>query len=487
MANSPLFPVLLSGGTGVRLWPVSREDEPKPFMKVADNQSLLQKTYLRAIALPDVQSVLTVTNREYFFRTHDEFEALRGSTPASRDIQNTFLLEPMGRNTAPAIALAALMLADLHGEDAIMLVLSADHLIENDAELLAAVTEAKKMANDGYLTTFGITPTRPETGYGYIKCGTTITNTSGFKVAKFVEKPSAELAHDYIASGEYYWNAGIFCFKAGKILSELQTYCPDVYAAAVKTWEHTKADAHNNKNTYNIHAETFASVPSISLDYAVMEKSNSVAIVPAKFKWSDIGSWESMCNFVSPDELNNRIDGKAILVDTKNTYVQSRSRTVAAVGIENLIIVDTDDAVLVAHRDKTQDVRKVVDHLRLAKNDIYKFHKTVTFQWGTCTILEESNDFKVKRIVVKPHAALPPQTLSDRSEHWTVVSGVAKITCDRETRLVQTNASLFLPAGETHRLENAGDTPLVIIEIQNNVNIETSGTANLREEKKNVV
>lgn len=496
---SPLFPVLLSGGAGVRLWPVSREDEPKPFIKVAGNESLLQKTYLRAISLPSVEAVLTVTNEEYFFRTQDEYADLVGKDGVSSNIPNIFLLEPFGRNTAPAIAIAALMLREEYGDDATMLVLSADHLIEDDEEFMASVSAARKLADDGYLATFGMTPTRPETGYGYIKCGEAVDGASGFKVDKFVEKPSAVIAEEYIASGQYYWNAGIFCFKVGKILEELKEHCPDVYNAVSLSWNMTRTKNRDYKNIYNINRELFAQVPSISLDYAVMEKSKNVTIVPSKFKWNDVGSWESMCSFISPDEFNNRVDGKVVLVDTRNTYVQSRTRTVAAVGVEDLIIVDTDDAVLVAHRQKTQDVKKVVEQLRSTKNDVYKVHKTATHPWGTYTILDENDLFRVRRVVVKPKTSFPAHMPNLRSGNWTVVSGVAKLTSHSSTRFIKVNEPFFMFGDEIFQLENAGSSPLVLIEIQNGERLADKGNVkndgcpeienitNLREEKKNAV
>jgi mannose-1-phosphate guanylyltransferase / mannose-6-phosphate isomerase len=497
--DSPLFPVLLSGGTGVRLWPVSREDEPKPFIKVFGNESLLQKTYLRAISLPSVEAVLTVTNEEYFFRTQDEYTDLIEKKKSAEDIENIYILEPIGRNTAPAIALAAFMLRDKYGDDATMLVLSADHLIENDEEFMTSVSAARSLADKGYLATFGMMPTRPETGYGYIKCGEDIEGTRGFKVDKFVEKPSAIVAEEYMKVGQYFWNAGIFCFKVGKILNELQEHCPDVFKAVSHSWNMSKQKKIDHKNIYHINRELFSNVPSISLDYAVMEKSKSVAIVPSKFKWNDVGSWDSMCSFIEPDEFNNRVDGKVVVVDSKNTYVQSRTRTVAVVGVEDLIIVDTEDAVLVAHRQKTQDVKKVVDHLRFARNDVYKVHKTVTCPWGTYAVLDQNESFRIRRIIIKPMTSLPTQTHTFSLGNWTVVSGVAKLSHHSTVRSFKTNESIPIPMGETYQLENAGNLPLVLIEIQSGGRIgdldiaqideynQNKETTNLRREKKNAV
>jgi mannose-1-phosphate guanylyltransferase len=458
-----LIPVILSGGAGTRLWPVSREAHPKPFMKLADGQSLLQKTFLRAAGLPGVREILTITNREYYFKSKDEYETTVAQTAA----RPTFLLEPVGRNTAPAIALGAMKIAAEHGPDALMLVLSADHLIGNLDSFSAAVDAACRSAEDGALVTFGIVPTGPETGFGYIECGAAPESSSPVRrVSRFVEKPTQELAREYLATGRYLWNSGMFCFKAGVILKELASHAPQLHQAALACWEVTKGKTGPKDGMVDIDPATFAHVPDISIDYAIMERSENVMVVPSEFSWSDIGSWSAVSDLVSPDAAGNRVVGEAILVDTGNTYIQSENRLVAAVGVGDLIIVDTPDALLVANRDHVQDVKKVVAQLKLQAHESYRLHRTVSRPWGTYTVLEDGPRFKIKRIVVKPGASLSLQMHHHRSEHWIVVSGMARVVNGEQELFVNTNESTYIPAGHKHRLENPGILDLVMIEVQ---------------------
>lgn len=465
-----LIPVILSGGAGTRLWPVSREAHPKPFMKLADGQSLLQKTYLRAMGLEDVTEVLTITNREYYFKTKDEYAGMPVKTAAAQ----SYLLEPVGRNTAPAIALGALKIAVEHGPDALMLVLAADHLIEDPDSFAMAVSVARQAAEQGSLVTFGIVPTGPETGFGYIERGASINPipeegkdvVAAYAVKRFVEKPSLDVAREYLATGRYLWNSGMFCFKAGVILRELEAHAPHLFQAALACWDATRASPGINAAAMEIDPATFTHVPDISIDYAVMERSSNVAVVPGDFGWSDIGSWGAVSELTRPDEAGNRVEGEAILVDTENTYIQSESRLVAAVGLEHLIIIDTPDALLVANRDRVQDVKKVVEKLKLQAHESYRLHRTVSRPWGTYTVLEEGSRFKIKRIVVKPGASLSLQMHYHRSEHWIVVSGMARIVNGDQVHLINTNESTFIPAGHAHRLENPGILDLVMIEVQ---------------------
>ncbi|TSE30769.1 Alginate biosynthesis protein AlgA [Tepidimonas thermarum] len=458
MSHPMLFPIVLSGGAGTRLWPVSREVHPKPFMTLPDGQTLLHKTYRRALSLPGVQEVITVTNRDHYFRTKDEYMAVQSPLPAS------YLLEPQGRNTAPAIALAALYCQHHFGPQALMLVLPADHLITRHDAFVQAVQAATGLAQHGYLVTFGITPTAPETGYGYIQVGEPLGQ--GFAVRRFVEKPDAATAASYLASGGYCWNAGMFCFQAGVMLSALQTASPEVWAAASRCWEHTRAHLPPGPGMVELDAASFADMPDISIDYAVMEKAPQVAVLPCDLGWSDIGSWNALCQLVPPDDHGNRHIGDAVLVDSRDTFIQSEHHLVAAVGVHDLIIVDTADAVLVAHKDKTQDVRKVVQRLKQSGHETYRLHRTVTRPWGTYTVLEEGPRFKIKRIEVRPGASLSLQMHHHRSEHWVVVSGIAKVVNGDSERLVNTNESTYIPAGQKHRLENPGKLDLVMIEVQ---------------------
>ncbi|NMM25974.1 MAG: mannose-1-phosphate guanylyltransferase/mannose-6-phosphate isomerase [Glaciimonas sp.] len=447
-----LFPVILSGGAGSRLWPVSRELHPKPFMTLADGESLLQKTFLRAAALPDVEQILTVTNSGLFYKTEEQYSKLHSS------LHTSFLLEPVGRNTAPAIAAAATYLAQTAGPDSLMLVLSADHLISDPVAFGVAVEAAVHLAQDGQLVTFGITPNHPDTAYGYIQA-------DGHKVSRFVEKPTLEKARQYLASGNYLWNAGIFCFKVSAVLAELEACAPEVMRAidpcmALNTLDSLK----NGKITLD--ADSFAQAPDISIDYALMERSKKVAVVACDIGWSDIGSWDAVSELSVPDENGNRTVGETVLYDTNNCYIQSNDRIVSAVGVQDLIIIDTPDALLVVDRSRVQDVKKIVSQLKEKQHDSYKLHKKVDRPWGAYVVLEEGNGFKIKRIEVKPGASLSLQMHHHRSEHWIVVSGIAKVVNGERELLVNTNESTYIPAGHKHRLENPGLLDLVMIEVQ---------------------
>jgi mannose-1-phosphate guanylyltransferase len=463
-----LIPVILSGGAGTRLWPVSREGHPKPFMKLADGQSLLHKTYRRAAAVASGSEILTVTNRDYYFMSKDEL-AGAGLDDGHHGV---YLLEPAGRNTAPAVALAAHHLADKYGRDTLMLVLAADHLIGDAPAFNAAVGAAAALAREDRLVTFGIVPTAPETGFGYIECGAPLElapstlGGEGFAVARFVEKPPLEKAREYLDAGNYLWNSGMFCFKAGVILDELARHAPEVARTAEACWAAMRNGGADQASMLEIPAEAFAEVPDISIDYAVMEKSSLVAVVPGNFGWSDIGSWNAVSELVEPDATNNRIVGEAILIDSSNTFVQSENRLVAGIGLDNLMIIDTPDALLVAHPDRAQDVKKIVTQLKASGHDAYRLHRTVGRPWGTFTVLEEGPRFKIKRIVVKPGASLSLQMHHHRSEHWIVVCGMARVVNGEQEIFINTNESTYIPAGHQHRLENPGILELVMIEVQ---------------------
>lgn len=457
-----ILPVVLSGGAGTRLWPVSREGHPKPFMKLADGESLLQKSYQRAAAIDHVSDILTITNRDYYFKSKDEFQSAQPRTDAT---SASFLLEPCGRNTAPAIALGALYAADFHGLDTVLLVLPADHLIKDQAAFARNVQQAVPLAASGKLVTFGIKPSAPETGFGYIECGLPCGNGARF-VARFAEKPSLEQAQAYLENGNYLWNSGMFCFSASAILNQLEKHAPDLYAKALACWRESRDIDGDARRMVEIDPNTFAELPDISIDYAVMEKSSEVAVIPAEFDWSDIGSWNAISELTTPDELGNRVVGEVVLVNTSDCYIQSEDRLVAAIGLENLVIVDTPDAVLVARRDQTQDVRQVVQQLKQMAHESYRLHRTVSRPWGTYTVLEEGSRFKIKRIEVKPGASLSLQMHHHRSEHWVVVMGVAKVVNGKQEYLINTNESTYIPAGHQHRLENPGAIDLVMIEVQ---------------------
>ena len=452
-----LIPTILCGGAGSRLWPVSRELHPKPFIRLADGQSLLQKAWLRGVALPSVVETFTVTNRELFFKTEDEYREV--STISGKAISNSFILEPFGRNTAPAIAAASLQVAASHGEDAILLVLAADHLIANQAAFSQAVLQAMQLAEQGKLVTFGIQPEAPETGYGYIEA-------DGHKVLRFVEKPSLEKAKEYLASGTYFWNSGMFCFSAGAMLREMQEHCPDILSATRVCLEKSRKAQGKNHIQIEIMSDAFAKVPDDSIDYAVMEKSKNVAVVSCEIGWSDIGSWSALGDLTAADSEGNRIEGEALLHDVSNCYIQSNQRIVGAVGIKDLIVIDTPDAVLIADRSRAQDVKHLYTTLKAQGHDAHRLHTTVHRPWGTYTTLEEGSRFKIKRIEVRPGASLSLQMHHHRSEHWIVVVGVAKVVNGNQEILLDSNESTYIPAGHKHRLENPGVVDLVLIEVQ---------------------
>ncbi|MDE3738257.1 mannose-1-phosphate guanylyltransferase/mannose-6-phosphate isomerase [Pseudomonas resinovorans] len=456
-----LIPVILSGGAGTRLWPVSREGQPKPFMALPDGQTLLHKTYHRAAGLlGEGGDIVTVTNRDYYFQSKDHYQAARLSQ------RGHFVLEPVGRNTAPAIAMAALTLRERHDETAILVVMPADHLIRDTSSFGRAVEHAAALAADGYLVTFGVVPTAPETGFGYIEKGEAIDERGGSMVQRFVEKPDLETARHFLESGRFLWNSGMFCFSVGTLLGELERHAPELLARAVDCLHASASDELGCILQQELSAEHFAALPDISIDYALMERSDRVAVIPAAFDWSDIGSWGALSALVEPDEQNNRAAGNAIFVDSRGTYVQSDQRLVATVGVSDLIVIDTADAILVAHADHAQDVRKVVKQLKDSEHEAYRLHRTVARPWGTYTVLEEGPRFKIKRIVVKPGASLSLQMHHHRSEHWIVVRGMAKVTTGEDTHLVNSNESTYIPAGHKHRLENPGVIDLVMIEVQ---------------------
>jgi mannose-1-phosphate guanylyltransferase/mannose-6-phosphate isomerase len=449
-----LIPTILCGGAGSRLWPVSRELHPKPFIRLADGQSLLQKAFLRGAQLPGVRQLMTVTNRELFFKTEDEF---RGVNATKASI--SYILEPFGRNTAPAIAAAALQVAKMHGPDAILLVLAADHLIANQSSFQKAVIEAIDLAQLGKLVTFGIQPDAPETGYGYIEA-------DGNSVLRFVEKPSLEKAKEYLASGHFLWNSGIFCFAAGSMLQQMEKHCPAILSATQACMEQSRLATGDGISQLELDAAAFSNVAADSIDYAVMEKSDQVAVVPCNIGWCDVGSWSAVGDLTEPDGEGNRIEGEVQLHDVNNCYIQSNERMVGAVGVSNLIIVDTPDALLVVDRSRAQDVKHVYASLKAQDHNAHKLHRTVHRPWGTYTVLEEGVGFKIKRIEVKPGASLSLQMHHHRSEHWIVVSGMAMVVNGEQDVVINTNESTYIPAGHKHRLTNLGSETCVMIEVQ---------------------
>ena len=454
-----LIPVILSGGSGTRLWPVSRSAYPKPFMRMADGESLLYKTFDRALRLADEGRVLTVTGRDYYFLSRDQY----ASHPKADLDRLPFLLEPVGRNTAPAICLAALYTKEHIGADATLLVLPADHLIADIDAFERDARAAYALAQDGRLATFGIPPSAPETGFGYIRMGEVLRG--GRDIDAFVEKPDRVTAETYVASGDYAWNSGMFCFRVDALLAAAEKCCPDVLAAA----QACHASATNWESPVEYSRDTFVAMPNISIDYALMERAEHRAVVPASFDWSDIGSWKAISEMASgsePDAAGNRVHGSAVVIESSNCFIQADRRIVAAVGVRDLVIVDTGDAVLVADRERAQEVKQVVDHLRETDHASARFHRTVHRPWGSFTILEDADDCKVKRLTVKPGEVLSLQMHHRRSEHWTVVSGTAKVRVGDDEFLLHRNESTFIPMGRLHRLENPTDQDIHLIEVQ---------------------
>jgi len=461
MHTNPLIPVILAGGAGTRLWPLSRQSHPKPFMELPDGECLLQKTLQRVAALPEVALVLTVTNREYYFQTRDVYEA----TPVGQQIVHQFLLEPIGRNTAPAIAAAALQAQSLAGPDACLLVLPADHLVTDLDAFQEAVGQARMLAAQGMLVTFGIQPTRPETGFGYIEAGEPLAGDHGRllgqRVQRFVEKPDRAMAESFLQAGNYYWNSGMFCFQVDHLLEAFRTHAPEILAGAEECMEAIRQDGSMAELPTR-----FATLPDISIDYALMEKSNQVAVVPAGFDWSDIGSWSAYAELCPADSHGNRVQGDTVLIDAHHSVVVSRERLTTLLGVDHLIVIDTPDALLVAAKDRDQEVKAIVAELKRRGHETHLLHRTVHRPWGTYTVLEEGPRFKIKRIMVKPGAALSLQMHHHRSEHWIVVSGTAKIVNGDAEHLIRTNESTYIPAGTPHRLLNPGVIDLVMIEVQ---------------------
>ncbi|WP_277589378.1 mannose-1-phosphate guanylyltransferase/mannose-6-phosphate isomerase [Pseudomonas chlororaphis] len=456
-----LIPVILSGGVGSRLWPVSREAHPKPFMALPDGQNLIQKTFLRASRLDGVVEVLTVTNRELLFKTEDEY----GSVNTAKHAQG-FILEPFGRNTAAAVTAAALQLEATHGPDVHMLVLAADHLIKDEKAFAVAVANAVALASEGWLVTFGIQPTYPETGFGYIEAQKETLLKYGLEVTRFVEKPDLETAQGYLSAGNYYWNSGMFCFRVGTVLEELRKHAPDVVAAVCKTVESSRLTSSEKYRCLTLDANAFAGVPDISIDYALMERSSKVATIPCDIGWSDIGSWNAVSELTEPDENGNRFEGEVLSHGSRNNYVSSDGRLTALVGVEDLLVIDTPDAVMIAHKNHAQDVKHIVNQLKACSHTAHLLHRTVHRPWGTYTTLENGERFKIKRIVVKPKASLSLQMHHHRSEHWIVVSGMAVVVNDQQELMLNTNESTFIRAGHQHRLMNPGVIDLVLIEVQ---------------------
>lgn len=452
-----ILPVILSGGSGTRLWPYSRSLYPKQFLPLVSELTMLQETVDRLKQFnQDALSIsppVVICNEDHRFMVAEQLRAI--DTSAS-DI----LLEPFGRNTAPAIALAALA----HPE-AMLLVLPADHVIQNIPEFERSVSIAIEQANAGKLVTFGIVPTAAETGYGYVKTGTTIGNQGACVVDRFVEKPDQTTAESYINSGDYLWNSGMFLFKAARYIEELKKFNPEMVACC----EQSIAAATRDLDFTRIQADTFEACPDDSIDYAVMEKTKDAVIVPLDAQWNDVGSWSALWEVSEQDSAGNVIKkgkGDIIALDNNNCYIQAEHKLIATIGLKNVVVVETDDAIMVADKSRVQDVKTIVNQLKKDKRSECSLHRKVYRPWGYYDSIDSGERFQVKRIVVNPGAQLSLQMHHHRAEHWVVVEGTAKVRCGEKTMLLSENQSTYIPLGEVHQLSNPGKFPLEIIEVQ---------------------
>lgn len=449
-----MIPVILSGGSGTRLWPLSREAYPKQFLALAGEDTMLQTTWQRVSALASA-APLVVANEEHRFMVAEQLRQV-GCAPAA------ILLEPVGRNTAPAIAVAALQ-ATADGSDPLLLVLPSDHVVADAAGFRAAVAQAVPAAEAGSLVTFGIVPTGPETGYGYIKAaGQDPRVVATLRVERFVEKPDAATAARYVASGEYFWNSGMFLFKASRYLVELERHAPAMLAACREAFAGARRDA----DFVRLDKASFAACPSDSIDYAVMEKTADAAVLPISVGWNDVGSWSALWEVAEQDGDGNAHHGDVLALDCRDTLAWADRRLVAMIGLRDVVVVDSDDSLLVAHKDHVQEVKTVVARLKAADRPEPTLHRKVYRPWGAYDSIDMGERFQVKRITVNPGAALSLQMHHHRAEHWIVVSGTAEVTRGDELLLLSENQSTYIPLGVTHRLRNPGKVPLELIEVQ---------------------
>lgn len=453
-----LLPVIMAGGSGTRLWPLSRTLYPKQFLSLNTRFTMLQET-LRRLENVEHSPALVICNESHRFIVAEQLrkEGLKHSG---------ILLEPVGRNTAPAVALAALQ-AVLSDEDPILLVLAADHEIQDEVSFRQAVSHAEKFAEEGKLVTFGIVPTAPETGYGYIKTGEKLDG-EGYKVAAFVEKPELELANQYINDGGYLWNSGMFMFKASAFINELRQFRPDILQACERSLTSSSQDL----DFIRVDKEAFDCCPEESIDYAVMEKTTDAVVVPLDARWSDVGSWSALWEISQKDTNGNAIRGDVLLEDASDSYLYSQHRLIGVVGVKDLVVVETKDAVLVAHKDKVQQVKGIVAQLKKQNRSEYLQHREIFRPWGSHDTIAEGQRYQVKHVIVLPGQITAKQIHFHRTEHWVVVSGTAKVHLEDKTYLVSENESTYIPVGVPHAIENPGKIPLEIIEVRSGVYLE---------------
>ncbi len=450
-----LYPVILSGGSGTRLWPLSRAAVPKQFLPLVSDKTMLQETLLRLQGLPELAAPLLVCNSEHRFMAAEQLREIN-IQPLS------LILEPVGRNTAPAVAAAAFS-AQAVDQEAILLVLPADHLIQKTEAFHTAISSAFALAKQDKLVTFGIQPDHPATGFGYIERGTALSSANNsFNVSRFVEKPDLAKAEEFLASGNFFWNSGMFVFKASAYLNELKQLKPEIYLSAEKAWKLRSRDM----DFCRLDESAFSVCPSDSIDYAVMEHTRSAAMVTVDIGWNDIGSWSSLSDVSKKDGKGNVLRGDTFTAETSNSYIRAENRMVAAIGVKDLVIVETADAVLVMNKEFAQDVKHAVEYLKQAERTEHLIHKRVYRPWGYYEGIDVGDHYQAKRIMVNPGSKLSLQMHHQRAEHWVVVSGKARVTRGEDLLVLYANQSTYIPLGVKHRLENIGDDPLYLIEVQ---------------------
>jgi mannose-1-phosphate guanylyltransferase/mannose-6-phosphate isomerase len=452
--NDKIYPVILSGGTGTRLWPLSRAALPKQLLALHGKRTMIQETVLRA-ALPGAAAPLLLCSEAHRFLVAEQMQEI-GVSPRA------IVLEPVGRNTAPAAAVAALMTAEEDPQGVIVL-LPSDHVVGDAKAFADAVAVAAGAAREGHIVTFGMAPSAPETGYGYVHRGAHLEKLDGaYRVQRFVEKPDAETAKTYLADGGYFWNSGMFVFRADVVIEDLRLHAPDVLAAARDALAKAKRDL----DFVRLDSDAFAGAPNISIDYALMEKTDRAAIVPCDIGWSDVGAWSALWGIRDQDAQSNVLHGDVIVHDSTGSYVHSEKRLTALVGVRDLVVIATDDAILVADKSRTQDVKAIVDRLKSENRSEHTEHKRVFRPWGSYETVDIGDRFQVKHIMVRPGGRLSLQMHHHRAEHWVVVEGTARVTVGDKVSMLKENESTFIPLGEKHRLENPSDKPLRLIEVQ---------------------
>jgi mannose-1-phosphate guanylyltransferase len=463
-----LLPVIMAGGSGSRLWPLSRTLHPKQFLTLTSTNTMLQETVLRLDGL---------IHEDPFFICNEEHRFIVAQQLRQHNIEHSgIVLEPVGRNTAPAIALAAFHEIQ-NGRDPLLLILAADHVIQNQSEFVRVINGAIGQAELGKLVTFGIVPTAPEMGYGYIKKGQQLDNEQAFIVDAFVEKPNLETAVEYLKSGQYLWNSGMFLFKASRYLEELELHQPEIFSACKASMN----GSNNDLDFIRLDEASFISCPDESVDYAVMEKTSDAVVVPMDANWSDVGSFSALWEVNEKDENGIAARGDVITEGTTNSYIYAQSRLVSAVGVDNLVIVETKDAVLVAHKDKVQDVKAIVNQLKSLDRSEFQQHREVYRPWGSHDEIADGERYQVKHLSIKPGERTATQLHYHRAEHWVVVSGTAKVTNGDKTYLLGENESTFIPVGAAHAIENPGKIPLELIEVRSGTYLKEDDVVRLED------